>query len=570
METAPHINTDSPATVMRDRPWLGRSTMRGIVIGTVIVVVVLGSAAAISSTGLLEWFRGGGDQDLAVYLVEPTDLTITLTEDGELKPRNSVEIKCELEGQSMILSVVEESTKIKKGDLLVELASDELQERLDSEEIQLRQIESAFKAAEQALTLQLSENASQKKKAEITLELAELELRRYLEGDFQGSLKSAEINIKQTEMDIKRREDELEKNRELAERGFVNKTKLEQLEFEYEKAQMTLEQNKLQLRILLEYEKPKNEKQKILDVDQAGEELERERQRAITREEQSQAKVDEQRDVLAMRTKRVEKLRAQIDRCRIIAPADGIVQYPGDENMWRHSDGNRIAPGERVYEGQTLIVLPDTSQMMVTTRIHEADRHQVEVDMPCLVKVPAVPGRTFNGKIARIARFADTANRWLNPELKEHTTEILLDETDAPVSPGDSAEIKILIDEARQVLSVPVQTVYSRGAHSYVFVQRGGDVAYTKVKIGRSSESMTEIVEGLDVGDRVLMHADRQLVATLPVPTTATKETPPPPMPPTGTPSVHVTGDQSDSRPPGDQSPQKPASDHRPSKGSNG
>jgi cobalt-zinc-cadmium efflux system membrane fusion protein len=459
---------------------------------------------------------GPAATDVNTYVVKEVPLSITLSEDGELKPKNSVEIKCELEGQSTILEIAEESSTVKKGDLLVELASDAIKERLDSEEIQLRKIESALEAAEEALKLTQKENESKIKKCEIAVMVADLELQRYLEGDFKRALKAAEINIKQTRMDIKRKEDDLTKNNDLFERGFVTASKIDQLKFELEKAQMTLEQNLLQKEILLKYEKPKNKAQKESDVEQTIQELDREKQRAESRKKQALAKIEEQRALKDMRTTRVQRLKTQYDKCNIYAPVDGIVQYPAGDN-WRGN--NRIAPGEKVYEGQTLVVLPDTSQMLVTTRIHEADRHQVREGLPCLIKVPAVPDRSFTGRISRIAQFAETANRWLNPDLKEHMTEVLLDETDAPISPGDSAEIKILIDEIDAALAVPVQCIYARGSKTYVFVQRGRSAEYVEIKMGRSSTSMVEIVDGLKAGDRVLMHAGNELVSTLPAPT---------------------------------------------------
>jgi HlyD family secretion protein len=486
------------------------------------LALLLGGMGGLSVLGRI---FGKAETDPTIYVVRPVNLSITLTEDGELKPKNSVEIKCELEGQSTILYVVPESTQVKKGDVLIELASDAIRERLQAEEIELKKLEAALEAAQQELSLTQQENVSRLQKAEMALELAELELRRYVEGDYQRALASARMAISQTQMDIARREEELAKNRELAQMGFVTSSKIRDLEFELEKAYMQLAQNQLALEILDKYERTKNEKQKSLDVTQAREELARERQRCESREKQARVKVEEQQELLKLRRERVERLREQYEKTTIRAPVDGVVQYPSEEASWRFG-GNRIAPGEKAFEGQTLLVLPDTSQMIVQTRIHEADRHRVREGLPCLVRVPAVPGRVFRGRISRIARFADTTNRWLNPDLKEHATEILLEETDAPISPGDSAEIRILIDELEGVLAVPVQCVFARGAKNYVFVRGIGGPRYVEVKLGRSNESMVEVVEGLKQGDEVLMQVPDELVATLPAPT-ASEQVPP-------------------------------------------
>jgi HlyD family secretion protein len=517
MGTAPQMTADTVVRVPYARTGLPRRLSRRwwLVTAVVVGLGLVGSVLAIRASDRWRGLFGAASADPTVYSVRPVDLSITLSEDGELKPKHSIEVKCELEGQSTILRVVEESTKVKKGDLLVELASDAIKERLESEQMELRKIESALEAARQDLSLTRNENGSKIKKGEVALELADLELQRYLKGDFERALLTADINIKQTELDIQRKQDELQKNQDLWQKGFVTQSKLDQLKFELEKAEMTLEQNVLAKSILLEYEKPKNVKQKETDAEQAQQELEREKQRAASRENAAIAKVQEQEALLAVRTPRVTRLREQYEKCKIYAPIDGIVRYPADEADF-HRGSNRIAAGEKAYEGQTLVVLPDASQMIVTTRIHEADRHKIHEGLLCLVKVPAVPGSSFSGKISRIAQFADTTNRWLNPELKEHATEILLDETNAPLSPGDSAEIKILIEEVTNALAIPVQCAFSRGPKSYVFVRNGGKTEYREVKLGRASTSMVEIVQGLSAGDTILMHVGEDLMALLP------------------------------------------------------
>ena len=480
-------------------------------------VVFLGAAALIVRATAGDWVRSLlGQQDaLGTYhVVQPTTLNITLTEDGELKPCESTKMKCELEGQSTILSVVAESTRVKKGDLLVELASDQLEDRLRAKEMERDRIKGEYDAAVAEYAIQQSQNASNLKKAEIDLQVAELDLQKYLNGDFQGRLKEIDVQIKQSEMDIERKERELAENKELAVKGWVTPNEIEEREFALTVAKMQLERHRLSMQILLDYEKPKNVKQTQSAVDRAREELEREQQRAASREEKSKARVEQYEKQLSNITLDVEKLHKQLEKCKIYAPAGGIVQYP-NEGPWRW-ESERIAAGEKAYEGQTLVVLPDTSRMLVSTRIHEADRHLVREDLPCVVTVPAVPGESFSGKITKIDKYAESESRWLNPDLKEHGAEILLDETNAPLSPGDSAEVKILIDTIENVLAVPVQCVFTRGSRSFVFARRGGEDEPVEVTLGRSNTSLIEISDGLTTADRVLMKADERLLAKLP------------------------------------------------------
>ena len=480
-------------------------------------VVFLGALVLIGRSMAGTWLKHlmGRDDGLTTYhVVEPVTLSITLTEDGELKPCESINIKCEVEGQSTILSVVPESTRVKKDDLLVELASDQIQDRLKAKELELDGVQADHDAAVEELAIQTNQNASNLKKAEIDLAVAELDLQKYLEGDFQGRLKEINVQIQQSEMDIERQERELEENRELADKGWVTLNDIQQREFALTVAKMQLERHKLSKKILLDYELPKNEKQKRSDVDRASEELEREKQRGESRQKKSEARVRQYSRQLENIREGVDKLRKQLEKCKIYAPADGVVQYP-HENPWGWSS-ERIAAGEKAYEGQTLVVLPDTSRMLVSTRIHEADRHLVQEGLPCVVTVPAVPGKAFTGKITKIDKYAESESRWLNPDLKEHGAEILLDPVEAPLSPGDSAEAKILIDTLENVLAVPVQCVFTRGARSFVFARRGGTDEMVEVKLGRSNTNLVEVASGLGAGDQVLMKADERLLAMLP------------------------------------------------------
>lgn len=505
--------TNSPTSIGREA---GTKAVAGvgrrlIPLG-IFALLIGGGYAAFSWLDIPSWFRRESGE-AGVHVVQAGTLSIVLSEDGELKPKDQIEVKNEVEGQSTILSIVAESTRVKKGDLLVELASDQLTERIETEKIELRTVEAEAGAAAEELDITRNQNASDIKKAEVELEVAQLELNKYRKGDYPKELKTLEIELERSQLEHMRKRDELEKQEKLLDKGFVTKSKLEELRFELQNAQRTVEKNELALKTLNEYDRTKNEKQKNSDAERAGEELERVNQRAAAKAKQASVRLEKAEALLQVRRTRMDRLTEQIGKCKILAPVDGVVQYRSSRWEW---EDFRPAQGQKVQEGQTLCVLPDTSQMIVGFRIHEGDRHRVKEGMPCVVRVTAVPGKTFTGKISKIARFADSANRWINPDLKEHAAEILLDKTDAPLAPGDSAEIKILIEDVPNALSVPVQSVHARGKKNFVFVQGLTSSAPVEVKLGKSTSTMIEVTSGLSAGDRVLLKSSEQLEALLP------------------------------------------------------
>ena len=504
---------------------------------------LMGGAILVAAAALATWLHpiaklramfGKNTDDAVVHVVKPGSLSITLKEDGELKAVNSAEIKCEVQAQGVKIEwVIDESSRVSKGDVLMRLASDEIKDRVETEDMELRKIIAGLEEAQEALNITLSENESKLNKAANDLKIAELEQRRYLEGDYEKSKLAASISIQQTEMELNRKRDELMKSEPLLPRGFVTLAKIQELQDDVKRLELAVQKAKLEMSILKEYEFTKNKMEKDTAVELARQELEREHQRAASRQRQAEAKVEDQKKLIDIRQPRFDRLKEQLASCEIKAPVDGIVQY-GESGERRYWGGNRIAKGEQVYPGQTLLTIPDTSQMMVTTRIHEADRHKIAEDLRCVVNVPAVPGKTFTGRLSKIAKFADSERSWLNPNLKEHAAEVVLDETDAPLSPGDTAHVEIMIEEVSDVLAVPVQCVFSRGPEHFVFVRGALASKPVPVKLGRTTTSLVEITLGVSAGDKVIMAPDEGMLALLPTPKTVAAPPPAPPASPPG------------------------------------
>ena len=94
---------------------------------------------AIPLAGLSTWWgvssfagsRETGPKD--TFTAVRKNFKVILQEKGELKASSSIDIKSEVSGRSTIISLAAEGSSVKKGDLLVELASDEIEERVQGE-----------------------------------------------------------------------------------------------------------------------------------------------------------------------------------------------------------------------------------------------------------------------------------------------------------------------------------------------------------------------------------------------------------------------------------------------------
>src|ERR1051326_3625468 len=70
----------------------------------------------------------------AFYEVKRGDMLVSVIEDGSLRALNETVIRSGLEGLNRIISIVPEGTYVKKGELVVELDSSTLRDRLNEQE----------------------------------------------------------------------------------------------------------------------------------------------------------------------------------------------------------------------------------------------------------------------------------------------------------------------------------------------------------------------------------------------------------------------------------------------------
>src|SRR5262249_29459204 len=158
------------------------------------------------------------DQSDVTYTVERSDLRITVVEAGTLQSANSFDVYSELEGQNTIVNIAAEGTWVKQGDLLVELDTSGLTDKLNQQEIAYEKANAELIQAEQAHAIQISLNDSNEQKAQLAVELAELDLKKYREADFDQQKQTVDGEIAIAEAEYERAKDQLGWTKKLREK----------------------------------------------------------------------------------------------------------------------------------------------------------------------------------------------------------------------------------------------------------------------------------------------------------------------------------------------------------------
>jgi len=202
---------------------------------------------------------------------------------------------------------------------------------------------------------------------------------------------------------------------------------------------------------------------------------------------------------IAQSKSRIAAAHAGLDRMVLKAPFDGIVADISGEL------GEYATPSPPGILTIPAIDLIDDSCMYVSAPIDEVDAAKLQVGQVSRITLDAIKGRSFNGKVRRIAPYV------LDLEKQARTVEVEV-EFDQPAASdnllvGYSADVEIIYETRQNVLRIPTSTLLEGDR-----VLRYGDKGVLEERIittGLSNWEKVEVLSGLTEGDRVVSSLDR-------------------------------------------------------------
>lgn len=456
-----------------------------------------------------------GDADIVPASVRSFPITTLAT--GELEAKNQVELRSQVEGMTTIIEIAPEGSRVKAGDVLVRLSSDEIQTEIEEETLQVTEARLNLEAATSEYEIQESDNAANLRKAELKVQLAELALEQWKQGDSAKKNLELKAAIDRTTRDLDRLTEKWKKSQELYQERidaglvpFISYDEYKSDEIALKQAQAAFDTAKLDLSVYNDFQSKQELAQKESDLEEAQQELVRV-EKSNDSNLRSKASQRENRAILlANREERLSKYQAQLAACTITAPRDGLVVYATslERESWRMQSEGPLAVGRQIGQNDLLIVLPDTSDMVAAVKVHESLAGRIKPGQRAEVKVEAAGGTVVPGTVASIGILAESGG-WRDPNRREYTVRISLEpgEHSDALKPSMRCEAKLFLGDVTDVLSVPVQAVFSEGPVRFVYVDDGGRLQRRPVSLGRRSDLYAEIRAGLSADDSVLLRA---------------------------------------------------------------
>lgn len=336
------------------------------------------------------------------------------------------------------------------------------------------------------------------------------------DGEAKQELRRLQDELQVSQEEYLLAQDRIEGQRRLEARGFITPTELEAEELNLSKARNKEAEKETALRLYIQYSFPKDAEEKLSDYENAIMAYQRQLKENIAEKAQEEARFSSAERKYNLERVKLADVEEQIDLATIVAERPGLVVYgAADQNQMRYrgsSSQEAIQEGATVRERQAILTIPDMREMAVKTNIHESAVQRVAVGQSVEVSIDAFPDVSLTGVVTKVAVVADSANAFMNPDLKVYPTTIKIDGVHDWLRPGMSAEVEILVDQLSDIVYVPVQAVTYWDDKRVVYVDNGGDPERREVETGTFSDSFIEIRSGLREGEEVLLLPPQQSI----------------------------------------------------------
>lgn len=518
---------------------------RRLLIAAVLVVAV----SVFLFSGLMPDGSGDSASGAMLYEVQRGDLTVSVTESGDIKAMNSQDIKSEVEGRTTIISIVDEGTYItqqdvENGRILVELDSSDIKEKLDQHEIKFLSTQASYTDANESLDIQKKENESNIRAGLMEVRFTLIDLKKYLGESIAGSLVAGSANllgdedkismlvdepalggealqklrqlqndIKLAEMRFTRAENKLEGTLKLYDANYVAETELEGDKLEKQSNEIQVEKAHTSLELFKRYEFSKQAEKLLSDYNEAELELERIKARARSKLAKAQAKLASEKATYFLQEERLAKLRKQLDACIVRAPSPGQVVYSSSTDAWARRN-RPIEIGAEIRERQKIISIPDMSEMEVEIKVHENWIDKIQPGQKAEISVAAFPDSIFTGEVLSKAPLAEP-ERWFNSDHKAYVTDVRVDGTHDFLKTGMTAKVMVIIDHVENVIRVPIQSVISSQQKKFCYVMTGQGRKLREVMTGQFNDDFVEIKSGLSETEKILLNPPRVVEADI-------------------------------------------------------
>ncbi len=217
----------------------------------------------------------------------------------------------------------------------------------------------------------------------------------------------------------------------------------------------------------------------------------------LARYEKAVAGVAAGEAALKAATAGLEGASALLEYTMIRAPFDAVV-------LTKDADiGDIVTPlGAAANAKASVVTIADMSSLEVEADVSESNLSRVRLNQPCEIQLDALPDQRLRGEIHMIVPTADRSKATVMVKVR-------FVDKDSRILPEMSAKVAFLSrpvkgEENKPRIAVHQSSVVNRKSQA-IFLVKGNSVTETPVSLGGRIGDMVEVLQGVKVGDVVVL-----------------------------------------------------------------
>ncbi|MFN4033131.1 MAG: efflux RND transporter periplasmic adaptor subunit [Fimbriimonadales bacterium] len=433
---------------------------------------------------------------VAVEPIKVGSLTESASVTGELQSYNDTTVAPKLGGRIVEMRV-REGDRVRKGDVIAVQDPTDLQLQLRQAESAVRAAESNLRQAEIAARTQPAQTEAQIQAAKAALEAARARLRALQAGARPQERQQAEQAVAAARANFELAQANFERAQQLYQQGAIPKQQLDSARTAFEAAQAQLRQAE-ETRSLVREGARREDIEAAEQAVRQAEEAYRQATLGKAQDELTQQRVNAARAALQQARAQAALLRQQLADAAIRAPFDGIVA------------DRFVEVGSMVGAGTPIARIVTVDRLYFEATLPEVLLRDVKVGQQVETRVDAFPDRVFVGRVEAI--YPAVADQARNLRIRVS----LANPADLPLKAGLFARGEIRLREYKNVPLTPKLALIEKGGATRVFVVKNDVAKQRELKVIATN---TEVIyaTGVQPGETVVVRGQDLLSDGQPV-----------------------------------------------------
>jgi len=259
----------------------------------------------------------------------------------------------------------------------------------------------------------------------------------------------------------------------------------------------TIEETSLELKQSI-YEPPATIRKLEISLEKLQRDIKERKENYTIKKRQANAKMVEVSNEVSKIEKKLDNLLKLLSSFTIYSDADGMITYVRTWDGSKKKVGSTISPWD-----PSIASLPDLTKMQSKTYANEVDIQKIKKGLAVKIGFDAFPNLQLDGTVTDVANVGEKKR---GSDIKVFQVLIKLKETNDNIRPGMTTSNRILTFEKKDVLSLPLEAIFTKDSISYVYAKTGFSVLKKQVLLGDSNNDKIIITNGLKENEVVYLN----------------------------------------------------------------